>query len=122
MCAGLNNGRRTAGTESAQHGITACRFAAAVKLPGCVFLCRSVTAAACFGQNASLNLSDQSAVKIMRLSRSFGFAIPLTYHAKALNFTVLYGHRFFYIPFTMKSELCSGEFYTALFGLTLHGG
>ena len=58
----------------------------------------------------------------MRLSRSFGFAIPLTYHAKALNFTVLYGHRFFYIPFTMKSELCSDEFHTALFGLTLHGG
>ncbi len=36
-CAGLNNGRRTAGREAAQHGITACRFAAAVKLPGCVF-------------------------------------------------------------------------------------
>ena len=34
----------------------------------------------------------------MRLSQSFGFAIPLTYHAKALIFTVLYGHRFFYIP------------------------
>lgn len=36
-CAGLNNGRRTAGREAAQHGITACRFAAAVKLPWCVF-------------------------------------------------------------------------------------
>ena len=58
----------------------------------------------------------------MRLLQSFGLAIPLTYHAKALIFTVLYGHRFFYIPFTMKSELCSGEFHTALFGLTLHGG
>lgn len=62
------------------------------------FLRRGVTAAACFGQNASLILSNQSAVKIMRLSRSFGFAIPLTYYAKALNFTVLYGHRFFLFP------------------------
>ena len=35
----------------------------------------------------------------MRLSQSFGFEIPLTYHAKALIITVLYGHRFFCIPF-----------------------
>ena len=35
---------------------------------------------------------------LMRLLQSFGLAIPLTYHVKALIFTVLYGHRFFYIP------------------------
>ena len=49
----------------------------------------------------------------MRLLQSFGLAIPLTYHVKTLIFTVLYGHRFFYIPFVLPFHVqCVGEVFS----------
>ena len=41
----------------------------------------------------------------MRLSQSFGLAMPLTYPVKVLIFTVLYGHRFFLHPLAFFTRI-----------------
>ena len=50
----------------------------------------------------------------MRLLQSFGLAIPLTYHVKTLNFTFLYGHRFFTSAFRLF-HVCRRRFVPSVF-------